>query len=157
MTIDMTKLITADMKHADALAGIWEKIKAERDLRGNGGGKVEIATGVFKWFHSDSKSITQHLANVRKADIHIASGGSPGGILTVSVDGIIKSIDWKTMDSTWVPLTARIAQDVVVAIESMVAKCYGVAEYHNTMMRASVDPANYDYSTGWPEHFVEVI
>ncbi len=127
---------------------IWENIKAERDNRKSGGFKVKIG-GVDKWFHSDPDSRIQHLGLKDKARDLIASGGSLAGKLTV----LGQSVRWKTMDGSFVEITAQIAFDIVAAAGDLDAQLFTAAEQHRVAMEASANRAAYDYSTGWPSSY----
>lgn len=118
----------------DTKAEMWGKIKAERSRRMDGGFKVEIEPGVFKWYNSDSVSRTQHL-----------------GLLLAGA--AIPPIEWKTMDGTFVPMSQAVITKVFQAALLLDAALFARAEQHKAAMEASADPANYDFSTGWPENF----
>lgn len=132
---------------------VWERIKAERDQRKDGGFKVEIEPGIYKWFHSDVFSRTQHIGLENKARVLLASGGALSDIIQISINGQIVDARWKTMDGTKVFITARTALDIIAAAEAMDASLFYAGEQHETAMKASPDPATYDYSIGWPERF----
>jgi len=112
-------------------------IKAERDRRMAGGYKVEIEPGVYKWYHSDQTSRTQHLGLI------IAGAAVP-------------PVPWKTMDGTKVPMSQTIAQKVFQAAMVLDDALYTKAEEHMAAMEASSDPLSYNFLTGWPEHFHEI-
>lgn len=136
-----------------SLDSIWEGIKAERDQRKDGGFKVEVEPGVFKWFHSDVFSRTQHIGLENKARVLLASGGALSDIIPLLVNGQLVDARWKTMDGTKVLITAQIALDIIAAAEAMDASLFYAGEQHETAMKVSADPATYDFSTGWPESF----
>lgn len=109
----------------------WEAIKAERDRRTeNGGYKVGA-----KWFHSDQKSRSQQLGLV------LLGAGIPAGL------------QWKTMDGSFVTMTATLAQQVLAAAAASDQAIFAAAEAHKAAMEASADPASYDFSGGWPATF----
>jgi len=114
---------------------MWEKIKANRDERMNGGFKVEVEPEVFKWFHSDISSRVQHLG------LMMAGAALP-------------AIPWKTMDSTFQTMTPEIATAIFQSALTLDGTLFAVAEQHKVAMEESEDPANYDFSTGWPENFL---
>ncbi len=132
---------------------IWEKIKTERDQRKDGGFKVEVEPGIYKWFHSDVFSRTQHIGLENKARVLLASGGALSDIIQIPISGQLVDARWKTMDGTKVLITAQIALDIIAAAEAMDASLFYAGEQHEAAMKASADPATYDYSTGWPERF----
>lgn len=125
---------------------VWMQIKAERDLRKVGGFKVEVAPGEFKWFHGDVYSRTQHLGLKDKARDLLAAGGSLSD--PIQADG--QDVEWKTMDGTFVVITAQLAFDLVEAAGDADAKIHLAAEVHRAAMEASGDPGSYDFSGGWP-------
>jgi len=116
---------------------MWEKIKANRDERMNGGFKVEVEDDVFKWYHSDIKSRVQHL-----------------GLLLAGSS--VPAIPWKTMDGTFVPMSQAIAQAIFNSAMVLDGTLFSVAEQHKAAMDVSEDPASYDYSGGWPENFLGI-
>lgn len=108
-------------------------IKAERDRRTeNGGYKVGD-----KWFHSDQKSRSQQLGLVL-----IGSSVSAG-------------LQWKTMDGSFVTMTAMLAQQILAAGAASDQTIFAAAEAHKAEMEASPDPASYDFSGGWPATFAD--
>lgn len=113
----------------------WERIKAERDRRMDGGFKVEVSAGVFKWYHSDPKSRVQHL-----------------GLMMAGA--AIPPIPWKTLDGTFVPMTQAIITKVFQAALALDGALFTKAEQHKAAMEASPDPLSCDFSTGWPENFL---
>lgn len=132
-------------------AAQWEAIKAHRDrLSDDGGYKVTLG-GVDKWFHSDVKSKNQQLGLLRDADQIAAASGDldaayagpgPGGVLA-----------WKTMDGTFVVMTANVARAIYAAAKAQESALFVVAEQHKAAMEGSANPASYDFSTGWPATF----
>ena len=126
--------------------GVWDLIKAERDRRTDQGGYKVGA----QWFHSDQKSRCQQLGLARKADRIETTGGDLDAVMH-DADG--SPIAWKTMDGSFVPMTARLAQQIVAAAETSDLATFKDAELHRVAMEASADPAAYDFSSGWPETF----
>lgn len=127
---------------------MWEAIKADRDRRKSGGFKVKVGSS-NKWFHSDADSRIQHLGLKDKARDLIAGGGAMTDKLTI----LGQPVKWKTMDGTFVEVTAQVAFDIVTAAGDLDAQLFSVAEAHRAAMEASADPASYDFSAGWPEMF----
>lgn len=125
-------------------AGKWESIKAERDRRKAGGFKVGML-----WFHSDADSRIQHLGLKDKARDLLAAGGAMTDVLTI----LGQPVRWKTMDGSFVSVTAQLAFDIVAAAGNLDAQLFAVAETHRAAMEATADPAAYDFSAGWPETF----
>jgi len=111
----------------------WEDIKAKRDaLTENGGYKVGT-----KWFHSDQKSRSQQL-----------------GLVLLGAN-IPASLQWKTMDGSFVTMTQQLAGQVLAAAAASDQAIFAAAEAHRQAMEVSADPAAYDFSTGWPKVFGE--
>ena len=118
----------------EIIAGMWAQIKASRELRENGGFKVEISKGVFKWFHSDPGSRVQWLG-------------------MVLAGAVLPKIPWKTMDGTFVDTTPALAMQVFQQAFTLDTTLFSVAENHKKKMENSQDPSAYDFSDGWPEHY----
>lgn len=110
---------------------IWAQIKAERDRRTEEGGF--LAAG--KWFHSDQKSRSQQLG------------------LVIMGASIPANLQWKTMDGTFVTMTAQLAGQILAAAAAADMALFATAESHKAALQAVADPAAYDYSTGWPPAF----
>lgn len=109
----------------------WEDIKAERDRRTeNGGYKVGD-----KWFHSDQKSRAQQLGLV------LLGANIPTGLL------------WKTMDGSFVPMIQPLAQQILESAAASDQAIFASAEVHKAAMETSAEPAEYDFSGGWPPVF----
>lgn len=120
-----------DLAQCKALA--WEGIKIERDRRTDNGG-YKVST---KWFHSDQKSRSQQLGLV------LLGATIPAGL------------QWKTMDGSFVTMTATLAQQVLGAAAASDQAIFAAAETHKAAMEASQDPSAYDFSAGWPKVFWE--
>lgn len=121
--IQATKPTLAEVKAAK-----WEAIKAERDRRSDTGGYQVGA----KWFHSDQKSRSQQLGLV------LLGNNIPPGTL------------WKAMDGSFVAMTATLAQQILGAAAQTDMAIFAAAEAHRAAMEASANPADYDFSSGWP-------
>lgn len=121
-------------------AANWEAIKSERDRRKAGGVKVTIDLADY-WFHSDDPSRIQYGILDGKA----TRLGWP--------DTVELHPEWKTMSGAKVPMTvARLRQVIDLGI-SLEMSVFAAGETHRSAMEASADPANYDFSTGWPLTF----
>jgi hypothetical protein len=129
---------------------VWDRIKAERDRRKSGGVKVKVGSA-DKWFHSDADSRIQLLGLKDRARDLLAAGGAMTGNLTI----LGQTVEWKTMDGSFVEITAQLAFDIVAAVGDLDAQLFATAEAHKAAMEASADPASYDFSTGWPQSFGE--
>lgn len=128
------------------LSAAWCAIKVERDRRKAGG--VQVAG---KWFHTDSDSRTQHLGLKDEARDVLAAGGSLADHLVIDGAPVV----WKTMDGSFLPITGQRAFDVVAAAKVLDKRAFACAEEHRIAMEASDEPANYDYSAGWPPVYQE--
>ena len=117
------------MTEKEARDSVWEKIKAERDKRKNGGFKVGD-----KWFHSDTESRIQQIG------LMMAGAAVP-------------AIPWKTMDGSFQTMSQALAGQIFQAAFALDSALFQKAEEHKVLMEGSPDPLNYDYSTGWPENF----
>ncbi len=135
---------------ADIKAEKWDAIKVERDRRKSGGFKVKVGSS-NKWFHSDADSRIQHLGLKDKARDLIAGGGAMTDKLTI----LGQTVKWKTMDGSFVDVSAQVAFDIVAAAGDLDAQLFAAAETHKAAMEASADPASYDFSAGWPKSFGE--
>ena len=122
-------VIKKEITKSDICADMWQKIKAERDARGLGGFKVGN-----KWFHSDPDSRTKWLGMVLAGQT-------------------LPKIPWKTMDGTFVDTTPALAMQVFQQAFTLDTTLFSVAEDHKKKMENSQDPATYDFSDGWPEHY----
>lgn len=120
---------------------VWQQVKAERTRRVNGG-----AQAAGHWFHSDVDSRVQHMRLDTKASELLAAGGAAGDMLTVAGQPIY----WKTLSNGLVPMTAGLAQSIVVAIEVLDALAFARAEALRAQVEASEDPEAIDITTGWP-------
>lgn len=110
---------------------MWYRIKSERDRRTeNGGYKVGD-----KWFHSDQKSRAQQLGLV------LLGANIPAGL------------QWKTMDGSFVPMIQPLAQQILEAAAASDQTIFASAEVHKAAMETSAEPAEYDFSGGWPPVF----
>lgn len=123
----------------------WTNIKAERDSRTQLGGFQ--AQG--NWFHSDTFSRSQWLGLKDQARDILAAGGA----MTDPIKKLGAQVIWKTMGGTFVAVTVQLAFDVVDAVGNSDALVFKQAEVHRAAMRASADPASYDFSGGWPANF----
>ena len=131
-------------------ATVWEQIKAERDRRKAGGVLVNVA-GVDKWFHTDADSRIQQLGLKDKARDMLTAGG----IVADNIVVLGQSVQWKTMDGSFVPLTVQLVFDIFSAVGDLEAQLFANAEAHRAAMEASGDPGSYDFSGGWPLMFGE--
>jgi hypothetical protein len=123
---------------------LWERIKAKRDAIKAGG--VKVGT---KWYHTDTESRIQHLGLLEKAKAARAAGGTD----TTRLQALGQDIRWKTMDGSFIYLTAKLAEDIFAAVTDLDAATFAAAETHRAAMEAAPDPASYDFSTGWPATF----
>lgn len=138
-----------DLRKPNA-ARVWESIQDVRDRRKSGGIKVAVG-GCDKWFHSDTDSRIQHLGLKDKARDLILAGAAMDDKLTI----FDQPVKWKTMDGSFVDISAQIAFDIVAAVGDLDAKLFVIAEAHKAAMQLSADPSSYDFSAGWPKGFGE--
>ncbi len=123
---------TAEEIKEEAISSKTIAIKVMRDERTQNGGFHVTVDGVKKWFHSDTRSRAQQLA--------LAQAGT----------AMPEDLQWKTMDGSFVTMTADLAQQIVTHAITQESAIYLVAENHLTALIASSTPETYDYSTGWP-------
>lgn len=130
---------------AQAESDAWTLIKAERDSRSLAGIKVGSL-----WVHSDLFSRSQWLGHKDSARDVLAAGGD----MTASLpDGAGKAITWKMLDGITVPVTVQLAFDAVAAVGASDRAIFAAADMHKSAMQASIDPATYDFSAGWPASY----
>jgi hypothetical protein len=112
-------------------AQLWEEIKTKRDdLIQTSGYQVS-----GKWFHSDTFSRTQQLGLV------MMGANIPAGL------------QWKTMDGSFIEMTATLAQQVFTAAAASDIAIFTAAETHKAALETA-DLQTYDVNTGWPVGFV---
>ena len=122
-------------------AAVWEKVKAERTRRVNGGAQVS-----GHWYHTDVDSRVQHMRLDAKASALLAGGGSASDILEVASQPVY----WKTLSNGLVPMTAGLAQAIPVAIEVLDALAFARAETLRAQIEVSENPEAIDITGGWP-------
>lgn len=128
------------------MAPVWEQIKARRDNVKAGGALV-----AGKWFHTDSDSRTQHLGLKDEARDVLAAGGSMESQLIIDGAPVV----WKTMDGTFVPVTAQRAFEIVAVAKVLDKRAFAAAEMHRAAIAAAENPFDYDFSAGWPQTYSE--
>lgn len=114
---------------------MWKAIQAHRDLLRQSG--VKVGT---KWFHSDDPSRIQQLGLV------LFGASMPAGIM------------WKTMDSSFVPMTPTLAMQIFGASAQRDTLLFTIAEQKRAAVYAMTDVlavSQYDQFAGWPETFTE--
>ena len=84
-----------------------------------------------------------------KARDLIAAGGAMTDNLTI----LGQPVRWKTMDGSFVTITAQLAFDIVAAAGDLDARLFAVAEAHRVAMEDATDPDAYNHSAGWPATF----
>lgn len=135
-------------------AYIWNAIKAERDGVTIQGGRSDGGVLVSgHWFHSDVISRIKWLALKDTVHDMKLAGAQPTD--AIMVDG--EAIMWKTMAGAFVPVDLAMVGDVVEAIKVLDKRLFKAAEVHRMQLLAAHDPANYDYSTGWPQRYVDTL
>lgn len=112
---------------------VWEQIKKHRDiLIENGGFKVD-----GHWYHSNLLSRTQYLS------------------LVLMGENIPPNTMWKTMENGYVTMTQSLANQIFAAGAIQDKMLFEKAAEHRVLLEASNDPSSYDWTTGWPETFME--
>lgn len=129
---------------AEIKAAKWDAIKAKRDAIKVGG--VKVGT---KWYHTDTESRIQHLGLKDQARDLLAAGQPD----TTLLQKLGNDVRWKTMDGSFIYLTAKHAFEIVAAVGDLDALAFAAAETHRAAMEASADPVAYDFSVGWPATF----
>lgn len=120
----------------DPVPGIELSIKAERDKRRFEGG---VKVGEL-WFLSTAVAMAEYTA------LAVISSGLPG-------DTVLRST-WRTMTpGVVVDMTPNLVRQILSAGFAAVAAIDDASQTHINAMTLSADPAAYDYSAGWPEHF----
>lgn len=109
----------------------WRDIKIKRDTINNYGG-IFVAG---KWFDVDTPS------RIKIMGAFLMGANIP------------PNIQWKTMDGTFVNMTQALAAQLFMAVVASDMTIFAVAEMHRTALMASLDPENYDISSGWPAVF----
>jgi len=133
--------VQIDQQISDDKKSQWNLIVTKRDnLRLEGG--VKVGTN---WFKSTDRAVTEY-----NSLINIATASSLPGT-TVMRSG------WRTMvEGVTVDMTPDLAKQILAAGLTQLAAIDDAAEAHRTAMEASTDPAAYDFSTGWPETFLDL-
>lgn len=120
----------------------WYEIEEERDRRdAESGVQVEVE-GVQYWFHTDIKSLVKYLGLDKLASVGKLPDFPP--------------IPWRTMNKTYVVMNGPIVTAIIEGIALRALQIFQVADEHRYDMMESADPANYDYSTGWPVRFKDL-
>ena len=126
------------------LEQIWQAIKASRDERKSGGVSV-----LGCWYHSDADSRIQWLGTKDTARDMLATGAATTAVIQILGQNLV----WKTMGGEFVPVTIKMALEVVEGTKTLDAMLFAHAEQLNAQMRASPDPAGFDITQGWPARF----
>lgn len=128
----VTLRLTATPKASSMVRTLkWNVIKEKRDFHTYSGGyKVNE-----KWFHSDANSRSQQLA------------------LSLQGENLPKDLQWKTMDGSFAVMTPALVRQILAASTASDQAIFKAAEAHKAAMECCENPADYDFSTGWPEVF----
>jgi hypothetical protein len=103
------------------------------------------------WFHSDTESRIQWLGLKDSARDVLAAGGN----MLSPLQKLGQNVMWKPMGTdTKVLTTVQLAFDVVAAVGNLDAYLFYVADQHKAASAAAVHPQLYDFSAGWPAHFI---
>lgn len=122
----------------------WNSIQEIRDGLKSKGVQVE-----GKWFHSDSDSRIQYLALKDISRDILDSGGDISSLIKISN----RSVDWKTMDGSFITLTVGLVLEIVKKLAELDNTLFLVAQNHKEKMLAAKDPSVYSYKQGWPKGF----
>jgi hypothetical protein len=117
-----------------ARARVWEQIKAIRDQLQDEGGYMVSVGGAPKWFHSDVKSRTQQI-----------------GLVMMGAN--VPSVQWKTMDGSFVTMSPSLASAVFQAAATQDMALFSHAESLRAQVNASDAPESIGISAGWPATF----
>lgn len=150
------KTIIADLDGRPSLANpapptpaqVWAGVKVKRDTIKEAGVKVGD-----KWFHSDDSSRIQFIGLKDQARDVIAAGLPD----STRLQKLGQDLLWKTMDGSFVSLSVKHVFDIVAAIGDLDAYAFAAAETHRAAIVASSDPADYDFSTGWPKVYADEV
>ena len=132
----LTTAKIAEIKQQQQQA-IWRGIKLHREKVKAGGVMVNVE-GVNKWFHSDAASRVQILGLVNMA----------------TANAIPANLQWKTMDGSFVTMTAAMSQAIFTAISTLDIDTFAIAEQHRASMLVNESPDKYDYGSGWAAVYV---
>lgn len=124
----------------------WADIQSVRDRLAMGG--VSVGT---KWFHTDQDSRIKYLGLKDRARDILSSGGG----MTDNIIILDHPVAWKTMDGSFIDITAQLAFDIVAAVGDLDAQLFALGEMHKAALEVSADPASYDFTSGWPLSFNE--
>jgi len=128
---------------ADAKSRLWGLIKTERDrLTQNGGYPLD-----GYWFHSDAYSLSQQQGLILAAMQTQAAGGD--------MDAPLMATPWQAMGGVPVVMTANLALRLLPAAMAQQVAIFEAAKAHKVALDACADPANYNFSGGWPKVFGE--
>lgn len=116
----------------------WNDIKALRDkLTLDGGCKVGT-----NWFLSTERARGEYTT------MALVAAGAPAAYVIVA--------GWRTMQpGAVVDMTPALVKQIMTAGLSQAGAIDAVAQSHRATMEASVDPANYNFSGGWPAIYGE--
>lgn len=124
---------TANANRVAQREAIWARIKAERDCRVQSNGYMVGA----KWFHSDTFSRSQQMG------------------LVMACAAIPTSMQWKTMDGSFVTMTQTLAAQIFQAAMGSDMAIFTKAETLKAQVQAASDPASVDIMAGWPKGYGE--
>ena len=132
---------------------VANQIRALRDSKKDGGFKLVINETDY-WFHSDQDSRIQYLGLKNLAYDAKAEGATNDTVMTTLGQNLV----WKTMAGTWIPVTVKLAYDMVKGISELDATLFAVAESFINVVMASENPeeavVGYEASPAWPAAFV---
>jgi hypothetical protein len=133
---------------------MWERIKTERDGAPVEGGRSDGGVLVdVHWFHSDIVSRVKWLGLKDSARDMLLAGALPDDAIVIDGEPVL----WKTMAGDFVPVTVQMALDVVEAVKVLDKRIFKTAEMHRAQLLAAYDPSTYDYTTGWPQRYIDTL
>jgi len=122
------------------------RIREERDSRSSGGIKNSNI-----WYASDAIARQKYLEWKDTGRDMIAAGSAPNDNLIIDGDTVpLESIDDTQADRT---LKISVAYDLVDKAKILDHKLQKQMKVHIAAVLSSIDPLNYDLSTGWPLKF----
>ena len=98
------------------------------------------------WVASDPDSRLEYLGLKDLARDMIAAGAAIND--PVMADGSQAEVE--TLNGVTVPMTCKRVKLLIDALQILDQRLRRVSKYHISQMMLSADPANYDYSAGWP-------
>lgn len=115
-----------------ARASVWAEIRATRD-------RLQLQGGISvggRWFLSTERATGEYNSLIN------AAHGLP--------DNTVLRAGWRTMDGSQVAMTPGLARQILLAGIAQRCAIDDAAQAHKVALDACENPADYDYSGGWP-------